>query len=574
MASAHKTVSAKRSAAEDGFEDATVTWYGKRASGVRRQSPSRVQRSSLAPTPVQTLRVEEIKRTREFVRISIALAAAVALSTVVMRSDPFARAVLLSGMVLTIATCSLLGLLIRDEAGYSSGRVLTTGYVCTLGAFCGVYFFGVLSPAVVVFPFGLFFFSLGQSRRAIVVTLVTCTAGYALLATATLCGWIADRSVIAVSDLPTTDAALVVLLVEATFVATVIAGRASRKASLLAVEQHDRVVRELAHREVMLSEARLDLERALQAGGLGRFTDEVLDSFRLGTVIGRGAMGEVYDATHIDTGQPAAVKILKRELMGKPESVRRFMREAKFACALRVRNVVRVFEIGGLDAATPYIAMERLTGSNLAELLRERGRLSVATTVKLVREVGDGLAAARAAGIVHRDIKPLNLFLAVGDDGQSVWKILDFGVSKLVGSQETLSDGGVVGTPAYMAPEQIGGRRVTHQTDLFSLAVICYRALTGHTAFHARSMPEMLFKLTYEMPPKPSDLVPGLSEQFDTVLAVAMAKDPRDRFASANELTAAFEAAAHGRVDPTVRRQADALLEKCSWDQQIARTAG
>jgi eukaryotic-like serine/threonine-protein kinase len=341
--------------------------------------------------------------------------------------------------------------------------------------------------------------------------------------------------------------------------------RATRRTTLSAIEEHDRAVRGLAQRDALLKEARQDLERALAVGGVGRFTDEILGSFKLGSVLGRGGMGEVYEATHVTTREPGAVKVLHTHALADPEAVRRFLREAKLAASLSVPNVVRVLEIGGLESHIPYIAMERLTGEDLADVLRAERRLSVSKVVTLLRQVGAGLEAAKAAGIVHRDLKPRNLFLADQPEGKPVWKILDFGVSKLTGDTgQTLTREMVIGTPSYMAPEQASGRKVTHRSDLYSLAVIAYRALTGRPAFTGDAVPEILYKVVHELPSRPSQ-VARLPGDVDLALSIALAKDPLVRFDSAAELADALEAAARGEVDPIVRARAEAVLAEWPW---------
>jgi len=225
--------------------------------------------------------------------------------------------------------------------------------------------------------------------------------------------------------------------------------------------------------------------------------------------------------------------------------------------------------------------MERLRGEDLSDRLRRQGRLSVAEAVAMLRDVGRGLAAARAAGIVHRDLKPRNLFFAdvaspVPSSAGSIvtpapttaraWKILDFGVSKLAGQESTQTFDRIVGTPEYMAPEQAAGAEVTHRTDLFSLAVIVYRALTGRPPFSGDHIVEILYRVASTNPPRASDVVPPLGPDVDLVLAVAMAKAPGDRFESAEQFADALEAASRRTVDPGLAARAEAILAKLPWD--------
>ncbi|HEY8040593.1 MAG TPA: serine/threonine-protein kinase, partial [Polyangiaceae bacterium] len=143
------------------------------------------------------------------------------------------------------------------------------------------------------------------------------------------------------------------------------------------------------------------------------------------------------------------------------------------------------------------------------------------------------------------------------------WKILDFGVARLAG-EETLTQDQIVGTPNYMAPEQANGAAVTHRTDLFALGVIAYRALTGRPAFEGETTAEILYKVVHAMPPRPGELVP-LPPEVDLVLALALAKDPADRFDSAAELAQALDAASRGRLDAALRARAQRLLARLSW---------
>lgn len=557
-----KDVAPRAPAAEPSSEEETVA---APLEGPKHDaSISSSTQSTTIATPHDAMHFEEFRRTRAFARIVIPFAFAVLACLPFIGGDTGAKCVFAVGLVAIVITGLVLGRALRTDAGYSVGRALVFGVVCVVGGFAGIYYFGIFSPAVAVVPFGLYFFSVGQSYRGTLSIYLLCSALELGVGGAVIAGFLRDRGLVRADALAPVSALSIVLFVEVTFFATFLVARASRKAMLHAIEEHDRAVRGLAQREELLKEAKQDLERALEAGGLGRFTDETLGSFRLGSVIGRGGMGEVYEAVRVDTEEQAAVKLLHGHALGDPDNVRRFMREAKIAASFEIPHVVRVIEVGGLEARVPYIAMERLRGSDLADLLRQHRRLSVQKVLALIREVGRGLDAARAGGIVHRDLKPRNLFYAEVAAGRAIWKILDFGVSRLMADQATLTRDQVLGTPTYMAPEQVMSGKVDYRADLYSLGVIAYRALTGRPAFSGDQMAEILYKVMHTMPPLPSK-AGRLTEDVDAVLAIAMAKDATNRFDSAAEFADALEAAARGDLSNDLRSKGARLARETPW---------
>ena len=525
---------------------------------------SRGQSSSSLVTARETLGYQEIQRTREFMRIALALAVGMAWALPFVGGDHIAKTALVVSIVMVVVVCGRLLVLLRDDDAYTVPRALAAAYSTIFAVFCGIQFYGVFSPGAAIVPLGIYFFCTGQSDRASVAVYATCAGVYGTMAALILSGVVADRGVIRADTVPLMERIVVLVLIEGIFFAVYIIARKTREATLFAIERHDVVVRSLAQRDALLHEARHDLVQAMRVGGVGRFSGEVVGPFRLGSVIGRGAMGEVYEAARLDSGEEAAVKLIHPQLLVERDVVDRFLREAKVTSSLSVANVVRVIEASPADAPIPYLAMERLRGEDLATHLRDKKRMGIRRLVTMLRQIGLGLDAAHRAGIVHRDLKPRNIFCAQKAGTEEVWKILDFGVSKLDSGDNTLTRGQLVGTPAYMAPEQARALPVGPRADIFALGVIAYRALTGSPPFSGDTNVEILFRVSHAMPVRPSDLA-KLPEAVDDVLAIALAKDPEDRFKNATELAVALDTATRGRIDPVLSAHARGILAALPW---------
>jgi serine/threonine-protein kinase len=337
--------------------------------------------------------------------------------------------------------------------------------------------------------------------------------------------------------------------------------RSSRDAADRAVEQARRVSLEVRQRDALLAEARVELDRALRPGE-GRYSGTNVGPYRLGEILGRGGMGEVYRAQHAHTGQAVALKLLHPNLAENAEHVKRFMREADAVAAVRSEHVPQVYEAGATADGSPYIAMELLEGHDLGWHLRKTDRLDVPAVVELCEQVVRALAVVRDAGVVHRDLKPGNLFLT--DSIPRTWKVLDFGLSKILWTSSSLTQDQAVGTPSYMAPEQIKGKEVDHLADLYALAAIAYRALTGRPPFSGEKIAQILFDVLYSQPPHPAQLA-RLPVDVELVLAIGMAKRPADRFPSAEEFAHAMRLAAAGELDDDARSHGWALLKSFPW---------
>jgi serine/threonine-protein kinase len=520
---------------------------------------SRGGSSSSLVTASETLLLQEIHRTRSFLRLALVLSFAQGFAVLGTKGDAAASSLLLASAALVVLVCGSVLYVIRDEEGYTIPRAMLAAYSTVIAVFVGIYYYGVFSPAPVIIPLGMYFFCTGHSARASLAIYLTCALTYAVLVAAVLTGALRDRGLAQAEATSTSDKIVMVAMVQLVFLVVYLVARRTRAATLYAIEKHDVVIRSLAQRDALLREAKHDLVQAMRVGGVGRYTGEVVGSFRLGNLIGRGAMGEVYDATKLDTKEPAAVKLVHPQLLAEHDVVERFLREAKITSSLKSAHIVKVLEASAPDAAIPYLAMERLQGDDLASFLRDNKRMGMRRLLTLLRQVGVGLDAAHAAGVVHRDLKPRNLFCA-----NDVWKILDFGVSKLDTGEGTLTKGQIVGTPAYMAPEQARALDVGPRADIFALGVIAYRALTGVPPFSGDTSVEILFRVSHAMPLRPSALA-KMPQELDLVLAVALSKDPEDRFASAADFAQALDAASRGRIDPALEARANDLLAELPW---------
>jgi serine/threonine protein kinase len=230
------------------------------------------------------------------------------------------------------------------------------------------------------------------------------------------------------------------------------------------------------------------------------------------------------------------------------------------ASALDSPHVVRVLEASRPDDLVAFLAMERLRGDTLAGLLRGAGTLAPEMIVGLVDQLSTVLELARAADMVHRDVKPPNIFYTQ----EGTWKLLDFGVAALGDTTGTLTHGGVIGTPGYMAPEQAKGETVDHRADLYALGAVVYRCVTGRAPFSGGDQVALLYAMVHDMPPAPSSLAP-VPRDVERWLAIALAKKRGDRFETAGAFAAALPLAFANKLPAAQRAAADALLRAAPW---------
>ncbi|HVJ93046.1 MAG TPA: serine/threonine-protein kinase, partial [Labilithrix sp.] len=260
---------------------------------------------------------------------------------------------------------------------------------------------------------------------------------------------------------------------------------------------------------------------------------------RLHTRIGRGGMGDVWMARNESTRAEVAVKTLHRA-QRTTEHDERFRREARIAATISHRNVVRVFDLIDEPDGTLGLVMELLRGGTLEDCLRERGTLSAMHTIAVAMPILSALDHVHAKGVIHRDVKPGNIFFAVEPDGHVIPKILDFGIAKLPASGSSLTvDGHVLGTPYYMSPEQIRGQANNDgRSDMFSLAIVLYEMLTGERVFRREVAASSLAAvLEHQVEPHP-----GIDPELWVALSRALSKKPSERFASCAEFALALRA--------------------------------
>jgi serine/threonine protein kinase len=278
--------------------------------------------------------------------------------------------------------------------------------------------------------------------------------------------------------------------------------------------------------------------------------DEIgrLGGYRVLKVLGSGGMGVVYQAEEIKLKRMAALKALLPQLAASPSNRERFLREAQMAAALEHDHIVAIHQVGE-DRGIPFIAMQLLKGQSLEDRLKKKPSLSVEEVLRIGRETAAGLQAAHTQGLIHRDIKPANIWL---ESPNGRVKILDFGLARATGTESHLTQqGAIIGTPAYMAPEQASGKTVGPHADLFSLGCDLYRMSTGRLAFDGTDTITTLMAVATHNPRPPHKLNPDLPLGLSQLILRLLAKDAADRPKSAREVIAELEEIERN-PDPTV----------------------
>lgn len=300
----------------------------------------------------------------------------------------------------------------------------------------------------------------------------------------------------------------------------------------------------------------------------------VATHYKLTEKIGQGGMGVVFKATHVRISRPAAIKILNPELAGDPEVVARFGREAEMASRLNHPNAVGIYDVGEEENGLVYIAMEYVDGEQLSKIIEREGHLPPLRTANIIRQVAGALDAAHQLNIVHRDLKPDNIMIC-RQAGKVDWvKVVDFGIAKQTrhgfGYQSVTRRGLILGTPEYMAPEQLLREPLDSRTDIYSLGLVAYKMLTGKQPFTGKNSQTKMVKKLTEPPRGFKDARPdlNLSPEIEAIVMKAISRERGDRYSTTLEFSAALERAAGG--NPLYDPSAQPLLQSVSTAAGVA----
>ncbi len=533
-------------------------------------SGTRGSRPSMMTTSADALRDEEVARTRAFLKVGWAVALGVVAIVLVTPGDRGIASALMGLVGVGFVVSLWLHHELRDPTKFAQSKLTVLGLLCVVCGQLGILYTGVFTAAPLVTMLGLYFFCRTENLAAAVALFLIAAGGHAVVAGLIIAGVIDDPGFYPTRPGTSVEAQIAgQLCIQGGYVIGFVMARLGRKASLQAIDELQVATRLAAQREEQVQELRRDLDRALEIGGPGRFTGHTVGAWELGAVLGRGAMGEVYEATHTKTGAEAAVKLLRRELLGARDYVERFLREVRTASSFDSPHVVRVLDASTPEDPIPFFAMERLRGRSLGDLLRKRATLPRHRMLQLATQIASVLDIAAKAGIVHRDVKPHNLFLDESHAEAGTWKLLDFGVAHLGDSTGTLTHGAVIGTPAYMAPEQARGQAVDPRADVYALAAVIYRAVTGQVPFVGRDTPALLYAVVHAMPIRPGAIA-SVSPQLEAVLAVGLAKSRDQRFATASELALAIDAADRGELSAELKARAKAISRSLPWTEPLS----
>ncbi len=299
------------------------------------------------------------------------------------------------------------------------------------------------------------------------------------------------------------------------------------------------------------------------------------DRYRIIRQIGEGGMGLVYEAEHVTIEKRVALKVLRDDFSGRPEVVQRFKQEAKSASRIGNDHIVDISDFGETPRGASYFVMELLNGEDLAEVLQREGHVDLERAIDLILQCCKALSAAHAKGIVHRDMKPENIFLVEKDGNPDFVKLVDFGIAKMsdietpgAPGRKLTKTGMIFGTPEYMSPEQAAGKELDHRVDVYALAVILFEMLTGRVPFVGDTFMGILTQHMFEDPPELIDVNPHIDVPGPIVEFIwkGLAKEADERYQSCDEMAEALRGAMEGRStgSPTFVGYGDSLPSRPS----------
>jgi hypothetical protein len=382
--------------------------------------PSRTQTPAIeAP---RALHLDEAERARMYFLAIAALVGACAPLVLFLGGDPVVQPLYLAVLAGIFITYATLIWQVRTPDRYRPATMLIAAVAGIPGIALTCHYFGLFSPAPIIIVLGIYYIGLTSIPHPFVFYLAF-AAPHGIASLLETSGVIEDRGVVRVEELSTEIKLAVIFLEQALYAVTFMVARLSRRTTQRAVREIEEVMRQVSQREALLQEANDALERAIQAGAHGRWSGRHIGPWQLSRVLGRGGMGEVYEAVHPERSLTAALKLLHPEVATEPATLRRFLREAEIMSQIKSPHVVSIYEVGDGSNGPPYIAMERLFGKDLGWYLRRRRQMSPADVGEMVQQVASVLEAAREANIVHRDLKPQNICLS-RDEGPRVWMFL------------------------------------------------------------------------------------------------------------------------------------------------------
>ncbi len=284
--------------------------------------------------------------------------------------------------------------------------------------------------------------------------------------------------------------------------------------------------------------------------------------YKLGDLVASGGMGTVYRATDERLGRSVAVKILKENLVGDPQFVERFRREARAVASLSHPNIANIYDYGQ-DDERHYIVMEFVEGRDLSDVLTQEGRLPAERAAAIASQICAAVDHAHAAGIIHRDIKPANVIL----DSHDRVKVTDFGIARTVGDSTMTGTGLVMGTAKYLSPEQAMGTKVVPTSDIYSIGIVLYEMLTGEVPFVGDSAVSVALQHAKDDTPVPSSVAPEVSDELDAVVARATAKEPGERWPTGAAMAGALAGALGGAAVDATEPHGHRRHHRSPWDR-------